>query len=353
MGDTTRDLTRITLAVLFIAALLIGSFAIIQPFLAATIWATTLVIASWPVMLRVERVMGGRRAPAVAVMVVILLLIVLLPLWLAITTIVSQSDRIRALITALPNFHLPKLPSWIANLPMVGETIAERWNGFAELGVGDIAEHLAPYAGTVTQWFVAAVGGLGALFVQLLVTIVIAAVLYHSGEAAGKLCRRFGQRLGGDKGESVVVLAGQAIRGVALGVVITAVAQAMVGGIGLMLAGVPQAPILTAVMLLLCIAQLGPTLVLLPATIWLFVDGQITSGIVLAAISAVAVTMDNFLRPLLIRRGADLPMMLILVGVIGGLLSVGLVGLFIGPVILGISYTLLRAWIDEQDPPAA
>jgi len=205
----------------------------------------------------------------------------------------------------------------------------------------------------VTQWFVGAVGGLGGLFVQLLLTIAIAAILYNTGESAAALCRRFGFRLAGRKGEDVVILAGQAIRGVALGVVITAVAQSVVGGIGLAVSGVPQAPILTAVMMMLCVAQLGPTLVLLPATIWLFTEGNIVSGAILAVISTVAVTMDNFLRPFLIRRGADLPLMLILVGVIGGILSLGLVGLFIGPVILGVTYTLLRAWLDETEDTAS
>lgn len=353
MSEMPRDLARNTLAIMFIAGLMAGSFAIIQPFLAATVWATTLVIASWPVMLRVQSVLGGRRGPAVAVMTLVLVMIVLIPLWLAITTIVGQSDRIAALITALPDFHLPAPPTWVADLPLVGPTIVERWTMIANLGVGDVAKQLAPYAGTVTQWFVGAVGGLGGLFVQLLLTIAIAAILYNAGESAAALCRRFGFRLAGRKGEDVVILAGQAIRGVALGVVITAVAQSVVGGIGLAVSGVPQAPILTAVMMMLCVAQLGPTLVLLPATIWLFTEGNIVSGAILAVISTVAVTMDNFLRPFLIRRGADLPLMLILVGVIGGILSLGLVGLFIGPVILGVTYTLLRAWLDETEDTAS
>lgn len=351
MSVMPLDLTRITLAIVFIAALMVGSFAIIQPFLAATVWATTLVIASWSVLLRLQDLLGGRRTPAVVIMTVVLLVIVLMPLWLAITTIVEQSDRISALIVALPDFHLPMLPAWVADLPVIGSPIAERWSTLAALGMGDLARYIGPYAGTLTQWFVGAVGGLGGLFVQLLLTIAIAAILYHSGEHAVDLTRRFARRLAGPRGDAVVILAGQAIRSVALGVVITAVAQSLVGGIGLVLAGVPQAPILTAVMLMLCIAQLGPILVLLPATIWLFADGNITSGIVLTVVSGAALTMDNFLRPFLIRRGANLPLPLILVGVIGGLLSLGLVGLFIGPVILGVTYTLLLAWIDDRELP--
>jgi predicted PurR-regulated permease PerM len=140
-----------------------------------------------------------------------------------------------------------------------------------------------------------------------------------------------------------------AIRGVALGVVVTAIAQTLVAGAGLALAGVPRAGILSAIILMLCIAQLGPLLVMLPATIWLFATGATGPGIILAIFTVLSVTMDNFLRPVLIRRGADLPLLLILVGVIGGLLAFGLLGLFLGPVVLAVTYTLLQNWIADAD----
>jgi predicted PurR-regulated permease PerM len=129
--------------------------------------------------------------------------------------------------------------------------------------------------------------------------------------------------------------------------VVTAVAQTFVAGIGLALAGVPRVGLLSAVVLLLSIAQLGPALVLAPATIWLFVTGATGSGVVLAVFTVMALTMDNFLRPFLIKRGADLPLLLILIGVIGGMLAFGLIGLFLGPVVLAVTYTLLQNWIAD------
>jgi len=353
MSDRPIDLTRVTLIVVSIGAMMIGTFWIIQPFLAATIWATTLVVASWPVLLRIQAFVGGRRGLAVTVMTILLLVIVLVPVWLAISTIVAQSDLIGRLITAVPDFRLPVAPDWLGGIPLLGPTLVERWNQFATLDVTELAQKLTPYAGTVSQWLLQGIGNLGGLFVQLLLTIAIAAVLFHSGEAAAALCRRLGQRIGGERGDTIVILAGQTVRGVALGIVVTAVAQSTVGGIGLLLASVPQVALLTALMLMLCVAQIGPGLVLIPTMIWLFTSGQIMSGVILALFSVVALTMDNFLRPVLIRRGADLPLPIILVGVIGGLISLGLVGLFIGPVILGVTYTLLLAWIDEQDQPPA
>ncbi len=141
--------------------------------------------------------------------------------------------------------------------------------------------------------------------------------------------------------------------GVALGVVVTAIAHSLLGGISLAVVGIPFATVLTAVMFILCLAQVGPGLVLLPAVAWMYWSGEIVWGTVLVGFSVVTLTMDSFLRPLLIRRGADLPMLLILAGVIGGLIAFGLLGIFVGPTVLAVAYTLLNAWIDEDEIPEA
>ena len=146
-----------------------------------------------------------------------------------------------------------------------------------------------------------------------------------------------------------VRLAGQAIRSVALGVVVTAVAQSIVGGVGLAVAGVPFASMLTALIFVLCLIQIGPGLVMVPAVIWMYYSGDTLWATVLLAFTIVAATMDQFIRPILIRRGADLPMMLILAGVIGGLIAFGILGIFIGPTVLAVAYTLLNAWLAEAD----
>jgi predicted PurR-regulated permease PerM len=171
--------------------------------------------------------------------------------------------------------------------------------------------------------------------------------MYVHGDTARAGLIRFGRRLAGDRGENVVVLAGKAIRAVALGVVVTAVAQTLLAGLGLAIAGIPFAGLLTGVILLLCIAQLGPLLVLLPAVIWLFWTEQTAWGIVLLVWTVIVGAMDNVLRPLLIRRGADLPLLLIFAGVVGGLLAFGIIGLFVGPVALAVTYTLLKDWVNE------
>jgi predicted PurR-regulated permease PerM len=150
-----------------------------------------------------------------------------------------------------------------------------------------------------------------------------------------------------------VVLAGQAIRAVALGVIVTALIQSALSGIGMAIAAIPRPGLLTAVVFLLCIAQLGPFLVMVPGVVWLYWSGSPGRGTFFLLWTLVVLTMDNILRPWLITRGANLPLLLIFAGVIGGLLGFGVIGLFIGPVILAVSYTLLEAWVLEGEPVAA
>jgi predicted PurR-regulated permease PerM len=179
--------------------------------------------------------------------------------------------------------------------------------------------------------------------------VLISGIFYASGEQAALGVRRFLRRLAGERGENVAILAAKAVRAVALGIVVTALAQTAIAGVGLLLAGVPHAGLLAAIALVLCIAQLGPLLVLAPATIWLYSTGQPVKGTVLLVFAISAQTIDNVIRPVLIRRGADLPLLLIFAGVIGGLVGFGVVGLFLGPVVLGVAWTLVSSWVGELD----
>jgi predicted PurR-regulated permease PerM len=347
MSHPHQDLARTTLSVLFIAGLIVACIWIMRPFLPAIVWALTLVIATWPLMLQVQHRAGNRRGVAVLVMTLALLAVLIVPCWLAVSTIVANTDEISDLAGTVLSLRVPPPPEWVADLPLVGARIAQLWGQLTSAGVRELAPKLAPYAGVLSAWFVSALGSVGETFVQFLLTVAIAAVMYASGERAGATVIRFGRRLAGDRGEFAVRLAGQAIRSVALGVVVTAVAQSVLGGIGLAVAGVPFASLLTALMFILCLAQIGPGLVLIPAVVWMYYAGSALWATVLLAFTIVAATMDNFLRPVLIRKGADLPLLLILAGVIGGLLATGLLGIFIGPTVLAVGYTLLNAWMEE------
>lgn len=344
-----QDLGRATLVVLFIGGLLLASFWVLQPFLPAILWAATLVLATWPVMLWVQRHTGNRRALAVMVMTVAILLVLIVPLWLAISTVVTHIDVINDLARTMLSIGIPPQPDWLKQVPLVGATIADAWERLRLTGVQELGPKLVPYAGALTQWVASAAGSLGGMFIQFLLTTVIAAAMYAGGEQAAAKMVLFGRRLAGDRGEKGVHLAGQAIRSVALGVVVTALAQSVIGGVGLVLVGLPFAGLLTALMFVLCLVQLGPGLVLVPTVVWMYYSNDIVWGTVLLVFTVIATTIDQFIRPILIRRGADLPLLLSLAGVVGGLIAFGVLGIFIGPTVLAVAYTLLNAWIAEGD----
>ncbi|MCW5636251.1 MAG: AI-2E family transporter YdiK [Rubrivivax sp.] len=347
-----HDLARTTFGVLFIGALLGASLWILRPFLGPTIWATMIVVATWPVMRRAQTLLWGKRALAVTVMTLLLLLLFVVPLVLAIVTIVDNAEEMVAWARVVTSWRPgDEAPAWLRGLPVVGGMAEQLWAQLRALGLADLMQRLTPYAGNVTRWFVAEVGSVGLVLVQFLMTVAIAGVMYSLGEEGADHARRFARRLAGERGVGAVLLAGDAIRGVALGVGVTAVVQSVVAGIGLAMAGIPFAGLLTALMFMLCIAQVGPLPVLVPALIWAFYDGHPGWGVFLVVISVVVTMLDNVLRPLLIRMGADLPLLLIFAGVIGGLLAFGLVGIFVGPVVLAVAYTLLEAWMGDIDLP--
>jgi len=354
MPDTRRDLARTMFQILVVGGLFAGCFWVLRPFLLPTIWAATIVVATWPVMLWVEARLGGRRALAVAAMTLSLLLLLLLPLTLAVAAIVQNADRIVAGARSLAATGLPAPPGWLERLPLVGGGLADQWR----LAVADpegLSARLAPYASGLATWLLTQAGSLGKLLAQFLLTVIIAALLYAGGEGAAAESLRFARRLSGSYGERTALLAAQAIRAVALGVVVTALVQSALGGIGLAVAGVPYPVPLTVVMFVLGVAQVGVGPVLLPAVAWLYWTGGSGWGTFLLVWTIPVFFLDNFLRPMLIRRGADLPLLLVFAGVLGGLLAFGVIGLFIGPVLLAVGHTLLEAWIasgESGSPPA-
>ena len=340
-----RDLTHTILAVLSIGVLIAASFWILRPFLASIVWAGLIVIATWPVLEKLEARFAKKRGIAVALMTLALLLMILLPVTLAIITIVDHADTIAAQARSLTSFSASAPPEWIERIPLAGEKLATRWRDFAALSADERSARVVPYVQKALAWFASRAGSIGITMLHFLLTVIIAAILYAKGEVVEEGVRSFARRLAGSNGDAIVVLAARAVRGVVLGVVLTALIQTAVGGAGLLIAGVPATGLLSAVMFMLCLAQIGPFLVLVPSVIWLYWSGQPVWGTVLIVVAVVAGTLDNVIRPVLIRKGADLPLLLIFAGVIGGLIAFGVIGLFIGPVVLAVSYTLLKAWV--------
>jgi predicted PurR-regulated permease PerM len=306
------------------------------------------VIATWPAMLKLQVLLGGKRSLAAVALTVALLLVLIVPLGVALWAVVGNLDAIAAWTKSLQTITLPVLPAWVAGIPLAGPKLEAAWQSLAAAGPDGLLAQIQPHMGQLLEWFAGQVGSMGGMILQFLLTVAISGILYMHGEAAARGVLSFASRLAGQRGEQAALLAAGAIRGVAMGVVLTALAQTVVAGTGLAIASVPAAAVLAAVILVLCLAQIGPSLVMLPVVIWKYSSGDPLWGTVLLVFAIVSGGMDNFVRPALIRRGADLPILLILSGVIGGLISFGIMGIFIGPVILAVTYTLLADWVASK-----
>ena len=254
----SRDLVRIVLGVLLILLLISSALSILRPFLPALIWATMIVVATWPLLLQLQRALGGRRSLAAAAMTALLFVIVIAPLAVAISTVVQQAARLSGIKVA--EIRIPMPPVWIEGVPVVGATLTAEWRVYAAATPEELASKAAPYVTTVVSWIADRAGTFGTFLLHMVLTLLLCAVLYVNGETAALGVRRFARRLMGEAGDHLVLLAAGSIRAVALGIVVTAIVQTALGAVGLVVAGAPYVAVFAAVMFVFCIAQLGPVL---------------------------------------------------------------------------------------------
>jgi predicted PurR-regulated permease PerM len=352
-ADTQSELIRRILSVLVVALLAGTSIWILAPFLPALVWGVTIAVATWPLLERLQARFGGRRGPAVAVLTLVMLLAFFAPLLILVTSLLDNAGNVANWGTELARTGLPPAPAWVEGLPFVGSRISAKWASLAAMNGDEIVSAAKPWLAQGSSWLLAKAGGLLMLTLQFILTAILTTILFLHGEKAGAVAIALARKLAGDSGEELMVLAGRSVRGVALGVVVTALVQTVLSAIMLFATGVPGVGLLSGVVLVLCLAQLGPLVVLAPSVGWLYWTGHPTAGTVLLVATLIIVTLDNFLRPVLIKRGANLPLLLVFAGVIGGMLSFGVLGIFVGPVFLAVTYTLLGAWVDVRGTGAA
>ncbi|WP_334468583.1 AI-2E family transporter YdiK [Arsenophonus sp. PmNCSU2021_1] len=282
---------------------------------------------------------------------VLVILLFVIPFAILIGSIIQNSGPLIEWAKSPTEIRLPEL-LWLKNRPFIGNKLFYGWHTLVANGGNTLIAKLQPYVGEATSWFLAQAINAGRFVFHLVVMLLFSALLYLQGESVILSIRHFAIRLAGTRGDTAILLAGQSIRAVALGVVVTALIQAITSGIGLALADIPYAAILTILIFVCCVAQLGPLLIMVPSIVWLFWSGNTSWAIIMIVWSIIVATMDGVLRPILIRMGANLSMILILIGVIGGILSFSVIGLFIGPVVLAVSHNLLTAWMNEVSKPA-
>jgi predicted PurR-regulated permease PerM len=328
---------------LFILILCLASFVIVRPFLAALLWGLILAIATWPVFAWCRRRVGGHNTVAAALMTLLLALVLLGPVALVGTTMSDSVGVLSGKVRAFMQAGLPPPPAFLQEVPLVGARLTQRWRELAEQGAN--SSEASALLQRVLRWILAVAAGLGSGIAELALSIVCAFFFFREGEAALQRLRDVLGHVAGERSNRLLGVAYGTLKGVVYGVIGSALAQACLAGLGYFMAGVPAPFLLGIITGFLGIVPGAGALVWLPASIWLFRSDELAWGIFLVGWSIILVSnIDNVIKPLFISRGSSLPLLLVLIGILGGAMAFGLIGIFLGPTVLAILYTLMREW---------
>jgi len=341
-----RDVLETTIRIGLVLLLLVWCFQIVRPFITPILWGFIIAIAVAPAYRRLVTALGGRRNLAAAVLVLLGLALFIAP------AVKLSGTMITGLQGVAAQFHsgelkIPPPPERVADWPVIGNRLSDFWS-LAASNLAAALERLAPQLKPVGGWLLSAAAGVGLGILQFIFSTIIAGVVLAHGTESQAGVERLMTRLAGEKGRGFVELSESTIRSVATGIVGVAIIQSTLVGIGFAVAGIPGAGLWALVSLFLCIIQLGPLIILLPAVIYVFsTAATLPAGLFMVWCIFVAL-IDNFLKPLLLGRGVDAPIIVIFVGAIGGFLSMGIIGLFVGSVVLVLFHTLLKSWLSEE-----
>ena len=326
-----------------VALLAVWCLEIVRPFMLPLIWGAIIAIASYPGFVKLERGLGDRSRLAATLWTIVGLLLVLGPVGMLAAVLVENVQSLAEDI-GTEGLHVPAPPDAVATWPIVGEPTHRFWL-LASTNLGAALAQIETQIRALSGWLLAAVANAGLGMLQFVIAVIIAGILLPQAEGGARAAHAVATRLAGERGPGLVALAEATIRSVARGVLGTAMIQALLAGIGLVVAGVPAAGLLAFLCLILCTVQIGPGLVLIPSMIYLFWHAETMTAVLFTAWSIPVMLVDNVLKPYLMRRGVELPTVIILIGVIGGLLAYGLIGIFLGPVVIALGYELFRAWV--------
>lgn len=328
----------------------IGCILVLYPFFSSLLWAGILAFTTWPVFQWLRTRLHLRRTPAAGVMVALATVMVVLPLVIA-TPSSEDVGHLRAIMETAVRAGLPVAPGWLGDVPLVGPTLAGVWNHWAA-DISAMLQALQPYVGLLLEGGFNVLLGLARGVLLFVLALFVAFFFYVYGEPIANRLKELLRRIAGAQADRMIALTGATVRGVVYGILGTAVVQGILTAFGLWLSGVPRPVLLGAVAGFLSVLPIGAPVVWIPAALWLMGSGHLGWGIFLAVYGVVAVSgADSVIRPWFIARGADLPFVLTVLGVLGGALAFGLLGIFLGPVLLGVGYTLVNEWatMREQD----
>jgi predicted PurR-regulated permease PerM len=329
-------------AVVAVALLSVGCLAVLRPFVSAILWAAVLTYTTWPVLLRLDGWMGGRRTYAALVMTTLIALVMVLPFVVAGVTLAENVSRLEGLFKFLQGGFPVSPPDWVSELPWVGVAAEKAWPQFVQ-NAGWVSEAMRTAGMNAGKWLLAHSLDFGKGILQLTLSVVIVFVFYRDGERVADRLAAGAHRIAGDVSLRLIEVAGSTVRSVVYGIIGTALAQAIMAAFGFWLAGVPSPFLWGLLTFLMALIPGGPPCVWVPATLWLFGVDRVGWGVFLAGWGFFAISgIDNVIRPYLISRGSKLPFVVVLLGVIGGMMTFGFIGLFLGPVLLAVGYSLAR-----------
>lgn len=344
---TTSSFIEVAIRLGALALLLYWSLVLVSPFISIVIWSAVLSVALYPIFEWISHRLGGRRRLAAALVTILSLLVIVGPAtWLALGLV--DSLRVIAERLDLANLTIPPPASSVREWPLIGEPIYQFWDLASTNLRGALAQimpQLKPLGSSLLR--IGADTGLG--IIMFLVSIIVAGFIFSPAPAIVEAVKKFAHRLNPTRGEEFVDQAGATIRAVSRGVIGISVLQALLAGVGLMVAGIPQASLIAFAVLVLGIIQIGPSIVLIPVIIWSWTFMDTTAALLFTAYMVPVNLLDNLLRPIVMGRGLKTPMLVILIGVIGGTLAYGITGLFLGPIVLAVIWELFVSWIQESE----
>lgn len=346
---TGEDAIQLLIRLGLLALLMFWTFYLVRPFGTILVWALVLAVALNPAFVLLAKALGGRPKLAAALFTAINLAIFIGPAaWLGMGAVDGIKDFAAQL--AAGELTVPLPPQSVKTWPLIGTPVYELWEQAStnlRSALHQIAPYLKPFAGTLLG--LAGDAGVGA--VKFLLSVIVAGVIFPYGPQLVVAGRSLLARVVPEQSEHFLDLAGATIRAVAQGVIGIAVIQALLAGVGFKLAGIPIAGLLAFLVLLLSIVQIGAAIIVIPAIVWIWTDKDVTTALLMTIFLGIVSILDNVLKPLLMGRGLTTPTLVILIGVIGGTLGHGIVGLFIGPIILSVAWELAVAWIKTDAAP--
>ncbi len=341
----TKNVIEITIKISILATLVVWTFFLIKPFLIPVIWGMILAVALEPFLGKFAGMLGGRRSVAATLFVLTIVAALIVP---SVLLVMQSIDTVQVISERMHDQTpvIPPPPGKVADWPVVGNSIYQAWQLFST-NLETALKQFAPQLKVVAGKIIGSVGGGFSGVFMGIVSTCIAGVFLAKAKGSAAVAEKIITRFAGEKGEEITALATATIRGVMQGVVGVAVIQAILSAIGMVVAGVPAAGLWSVLVLVCAVSQLPPILILGPVAAYVFSAADTTTAVIFLVWAILVSASDGFLKPILMGRGVDIPMLVILIGALGGMMLFGIIGLFVGAVVVAIMYTLFMAWIDE------